>query len=169
MDIETTLSELRGVVDRSKSRPRSGTVVVDRDRLLRLVDEVAAAVDRVMTDSGTVLAERDAVVDRGRVQAEQIVADAHREREKLTSDTDVFRVARREARRVVEQARIEADLLRAETDSYVDTKLANFEVSLLRVTEAVHRGRERLAGRSDYAGITSGDTDRLELPEHLDP
>ena len=88
------------------------------------------------------LAERDAVVDEGRREAEQIVADAHREREKLISDTDVYRVAKREAdqHRGRGPAR-RPTALRQETDDYVDAKLANFEITLERTTEAVKRGR----------------------------
>ena len=105
---------------------------------------------------------------RGSQQAEQIVAEAHSEREKIISDTDVYRVAKREADQLLEQARAEADELRKETDDYVDAKLANFEITLERTTEAVKRGRERLAGRSAFDALTSDEVDKIKLPEHLD-
>ena len=107
-------------------------------------------------------------MDEGRREAEQIVSDARNEREKIISDTDVYRVAKREADHVVEQARAEADELRKETDDYVDAKLANFEITLERTTEAVKRGRERLAGRSAFDALTSDEVDKIKLPEHLE-
>jgi vacuolar-type H+-ATPase subunit H len=108
------------------------------------------------------------VVDEGLREAEQIVADARNEREKIISDTDVYRVAKREADQIVERARAEADELRKETDDYVDAKLANFEITLERTTEAVKRGRERLAGRSAFDDLTSDEVDKIKLPEHLE-
>ena len=62
----------------------------------------------------------------------------------------------------------EADELRKETDDYVDAKLANFEITLERTTEAVKRGRERLAGRSAFDALTSDEVDKIILPEHLE-
>ena len=84
------------------------------------------------------------------------------------SETDVFRVARREADRILDQARTESDELRKETDDYVDTKLANFEITLEKTLDAVRRGRERLAGRTDLHDLTDDEVAKIQLPEHLE-
>lgn len=168
MDVHAQLAELRRTVDQAKSMPMSASAVVNRGDLLGLIDELSGALEKAFTDSQKVVSERDAVVAEGRSEADRIVADAQHEREKLISDTDVFRVARRQAEALVAQARKDADGLRQETDEYVDAKLANFEITLERTTEAVKRGRERLAGRSAFEGITSEEVDKIVLPEHLE-
>ncbi len=132
MDVHAKIAQLRQTVDEARSMPMSASVVVNRGELLALVAE-------------------------GRQEADGIVADAHREREKLISDTDVFRVAKREADGLVARAREDAEALRQETDQYVDAKLANFEVTLGRTSDAVRRGRERLAGRSSFADLRDPD------------
>jgi len=58
--------------------------------------------------------------------------------------------------------------MRREVDDYVDTKLANFQISLDKTMEAVKRGRDRLAGRSALDSLTEDDVDRIKLPEHLE-
>jgi cell division septum initiation protein DivIVA len=168
VDLHARLAELRRVVEEARSMPMSASAVVNRAEVLALIDEVSAAVEAAFTESQRVVAEHDAMIDEGRRAAEQIVADAHGEREKIISDTDVYRVAKREADQLVEHARLEAEELRKETDDYVDAKLANFEITLERTTEAVKRGRERLAGRSAFDGLTSDEVDKIKLPEHLD-
>ena len=168
MDVHEKLAELRRVVEQARSMPMSASAVVNRGEVLELIDQLTGAVETAFTDSQQVLAEREAVVDEGRRAAEQIVADAHSEREKIISDTDVYRVAKREADEIVERARSEAEELRKETDDYVDAKLANFEITLERTTEAVKRGRERLAGRSAFDDLTSDEVDKIKLPEHLE-
>ena len=168
MDVHAKLVELRQVVEQARSMPMSASAVVNRAELLEKIDEVSGALEAAFTESQRVIADRDEVVDAGRREAEQIVSDARNEREKIISDTDVYRVAKREADHVVEQARAEADELRKETDDYVDAKLANFEITLERTTEAVKRGRERLAGRSAFDGLTSDEVDKIKLPEHLE-
>jgi cell division septum initiation protein DivIVA len=168
VDVQVKLAELRGMVEQARSRGRSGSAVVDREALLRAVDELSSATQAALAESEEVRARREEVVAEGRQEAERIVAEAHREREKLISDTDVYRVAKRQAETVVEKAHQEAEALRAETDRYVDAKLANFEITLLRTTEAVQRGRERLAGRTDFAAL-GPDDEETPLPEHLRP
>ena len=168
VDVQEKLAELRRVVEQARSMPMSASAVVNRGEVLELIDQVSSAVETAFTDSQRVLADRESVVDEGRRAAEQIVADARNEREKIISDTDVFRVATREADSLVARAREDAEALRQETDQYVDAKLANFEITLERTTEAVKRGRERLAGRSAFDDLTSDEVDKIKLPEHLD-
>jgi cell division septum initiation protein DivIVA len=168
VDVHAKLAELRRVVEEARSMPMSASAVVNRGEVLGLIDDVAGAVETASRDSARVLAERDSVVDEGRKEAERIVADAQEERARIISDTDVYRVAKRQADDIVTRARVEADELRKETDDYVDAKLANFEITLERTTEAVKRGRERLAGRSAFDDLTSDAVDQIKLPEHLD-
>jgi cell division septum initiation protein DivIVA len=168
VDVHEKLAELRRVVEQARSMPMSASAVVNRGEVLELIDQLTGAVETAFTDSQKVLADRESVVDEGRRAAEQIVAEAHNEREKIISDTDVYRVAKREADEIVEKARSEAEALRKETDDYVDAKLANFEITLERTTEAVKRGRERLAGRSAFDDLTSDEVDKIKLPEHLE-
>src|SRR3954447_9429031 len=103
--------------------PMSASAVVNRAELLGLVDDLEAAISAAFDDASRVLADRDAVVDEGRREAEQLLADARNERERLVSDTEVFRLAKRHADEELEQARTEAEELRKETDEYVDGKL----------------------------------------------
>jgi cell division septum initiation protein DivIVA len=153
VDVHAKLEQLRQMVDEARSMPMSASAVVNRGELLGLIDELSGELEKASAESERVVTAREAILAEGRREAEGIVADAHREREKLISDTDVFRVARREADTLVARAREDAEALRQETDQYVDAKLANFEVTLGRTSDAVRRGRERLAGRSSFADL----------------
>ena len=157
VDVHAKLAELRRAVEQARSMPMSASAVVNRAELLAMIDEVSRARSRRPSPtSQRVLADRDAVVDEGRREAEQIVADAHeRAREDHLRHR---RLPGRQARgrpHPSSRPRAEADELRKETDDYVDAKLANFEITLERTTEAVKRGRERLAGRSAFDALTS--------------
>jgi cell division septum initiation protein DivIVA len=168
VDVNAKLDELRRTLEEARSMPMSASVVVNRSEVLALVDEVRAAMAAAFSESQQVVAAKEAVIDEGRHEAEQIVADAHNERDRLISDTDVYRVAKRQADDVLQKAHAEAEELRKETDDYVDAKLANFEITLERTMEAVKRGRERLAGRTELDSLTTEEADRIVLPEHLE-
>lgn len=168
MDVHAKLAEVRQVVEGARSMPMSASAVVNRGELLAMLDELREGLDTALSDAQKVLADRDGIVDDGRREAEQIIADAREEREHITSDTEVFRLAKRRADEVLEQAHAETEGLRHETDDYVDQKLANFEITLERTIEAVRRGRERLAGRTALSSLTPEEADKIVLPEHLE-
>lgn len=168
VDVHAKLAEIRQVVEQARSMPMSASAVVNRAELLQLLDELTGELSVAFSDAARVTADRDAVVDQGRIEADQVVQDAHNERERLVSDTEVFRVAKRRADEVLEHAQAEAEGLRKETDDYVDGKLATFEIALERTMEAVKRGRDRLAGRSAMDALTEEAADEIKLPEHLE-
>jgi cell division septum initiation protein DivIVA len=168
VDVHARLAELRQAVEGARSMPMSASAVINRGEVLQLVEHLEKEVDAALVEARGVLGDRDAVVDAGRREAEQLIAEARAEREAIVSDTEVYRVAKREADALLEAARAESEALRRETDEYVDAKLANFEITLERTTEAVKRGRERLAGRTDLDGLTEDEADKIQLPEHLE-
>jgi cell division septum initiation protein DivIVA len=169
VDVHAKLAELRRTVAEARSMPMSASVLVNRAELLGRLDEISAALHSALADSRRVVSERESVVEEGRSEAGRILAGARQERERIIAGTDVHRAAQREAERLLEKARADAEALRVEADDYVDAKLANVEITLERTTEAVRRGRERLAGRSDLSGITTAQqADDNHLSEHLD-
>ena len=168
MDVHSKLAEIRQVVEDARSMPMSASAVINRAELIELLDELKAELLVAVSDATEVVSNRESVVDEGRKEAEQIVNDAHNERERVISDTEVFRVAKRHADEILIEAQTEATELRKETDDYVDSKLANFEITLEKTMEAVKRGRDRLAGRSAFDGLTEHEADKINLPEHLE-
>ena len=168
MDVRLKLAEIRRVVEQARSMPMSASAVVNRAEMLQMLDELGTAMDQAFKEADRVHRQRDEVVAEGQREAERIIGDARNERDRLVSDTEVFRVAQRRAEEMLAEARNDAEGLRKETDDYVDEKLANFEITLERTIEAVKRGRERLAGRSALDSLTEEEIDRIKLPEHLE-
>jgi cell division septum initiation protein DivIVA len=168
VDVHEKLAGIRRAVEQARSMPMSASAVVNRGELLGSLDELDAELTAAFSEAQRVIAEREEILAQARRDAEQIVQDARNERDRLVSDTEVFRVAKRRADQVVAEAGEEAEGLRTETDDYVDAKLANFEITLERTMEAVKRGRERLAGRSALDSLTEDEVSKIKLPEHLE-
>ena len=164
MDVHAKVAEIRQLVATARAMPMSASCVLSRPEMLDHLDELAQMLTHALGDADRITGERAAVVDQGRREAEQIVADARLEREKLVSDTEVYRIARRAADEVLGEAREEAAVLRRETDDYVDERLASLELSLHKTLEAVGRGRSRLQGRSELDELSSGGSSPLPDP-----
>lgn len=164
MDVHEQLAEIRRAVENARSMPMSASAVVNRAELLAQIDGLAAELPKAFAAAEVVTSDRDGVIKAAHAKAEEVVADAHLERERLVSDTEVYRMAKDSSDRMLDEARTESEALRRETDQYVDAKLANFEISLTKILEAVSRGRGRLLGRSELDALRDADLDDITLP-----
>lgn len=162
--VEQALDRLTATVRDARSMPLSASCVVNRAEVLALLDEVRTALPQALGEAEQVLGERAAVVEDGQREAEQVLAGAQRERERLLGDTEVLRGAEAEAARIIEDAVATAALTRAEADDYTETRLATFEVVLHRLLEAVERGRQNLSGGQVLEALRDAPVDDAPLP-----
>jgi cell division septum initiation protein DivIVA len=167
-DIDARLRDLRHAVEEARSVPMSASVMINRSEFVDLIQALEAAIDRTLSEATEVVGDREAVLAEGVSQAEEIVRAAEAEREVLVSDTDVYRLAELRAGEITEAAERAARELQAETDQYVEEKLANFELTLERTLELVRRGRASLSGGHSHALGDDSDVDAIALPDHLE-
>jgi vacuolar-type H+-ATPase subunit H len=179
-DVNDLIAKLRALVENARSMPMSASAVINRSEVLDLVTRLEDAVPTAFADQNKVFSERDEVVAHAHAQAAEILNEAQRKREELVSETDVFKLAKHEADVERKRAAAEAEELRRETDDYVDTRLATFEITLTKTLEAVSRGRARLQGRTHFDALgdtargpdepdPAGDGSRLTTPDELRP
>ncbi|GGY86774.1 ATP synthase F0 subunit B [Streptomyces poonensis] len=163
MDVQKKLDEIVTVVSGARGMPMSASCVVNRAELLSLLEEVRAALPGSLAEAQELIGDREHMVERARQEAERIIESAHAQRGSLISDTEVARRSQAEADRILDEARREAEEVRAEADDYVDSKLANFEVVLTKTLGSVGRGREKLLGTGP--GIDENGYEDEDAPE----
>jgi len=154
VDVHDKLDELTTVVEGARSMPMSASCVINRGEVLALLEEIRGLLPEEFRHAQMLLADRESVVDEGRREARRVLDRAEEERHQLTSETEVVGEARRQAEQILANALAEAQTMRTEVDDYVDTKLANFEVVLDKTLAAVHRGRDKLRGRSPRVDLS---------------
>jgi vacuolar-type H+-ATPase subunit H len=148
VDVHDKIDELTAVVENARSMPMSASCVVNRGEVLGLLEEVRELLPEEFRHASMLLEDRESVVDEGRREANRIIDEARAEQARLVAENEVLTRARQDAQQLLVDAAEEARAMRGEVDDYVDTKLANFEVALDKIMAAVHRGREKLRGRS---------------------
>jgi cell division septum initiation protein DivIVA len=158
VDIKEVIAQLRATVEGARSMPMSSSAVINRAEVLAMIDQVEAELPAALARSEKIFTDWESVLAEGRAEADRIIVEAEHERDRLVSDTEVYRIAKREAESILADVRKEAEGLRREADEYVDGRLANLEITLNRTLEAVTRGRDRLHDRSDLS--------RLDTSEH---
>ena len=148
-EVQELLERLRSTIATARSMPMSSSAVIHRADVLAQIDALEAALPQAFAESDRVYSERESLVSAAMQQADRIIVEAKNEHERLVSDSEVYRVAKHEADEERSRVVRECEILRRETDEYVDGRLANLEITLTKTLDAVTRGRDRLHGRSE--------------------
>jgi vacuolar-type H+-ATPase subunit H len=164
VELKDKLDEVVTHIESARAMPMSASCIINRGQVLVMLDEMRDLIPAEVQRAESLLHDRDDVVEAGRREAEQIIADAHAERQRLMTETEVHREAVAEAGRLLDEADQEVRQMRQEVDDYVDTKLANFEIVLNKTLTAVLRGREKLQGRHEMEQLGDVREDEPPLP-----
>jgi hypothetical protein len=148
-DVEIVLRELHEMVDQARPAPLSTSVKIDRDAVLDLLEQAITRLPDDLRGARWLLKERDEFLARTQVEADEILAAARGQAERMVQRSEVLRAAEAKARRVVEQARTDAARIRNECDDYCDERLAHLEAVLEKTMAVVALGRERLRPEID--------------------
>ena len=131
-------------VRRAKSMPLSGSALVDRDELARLLEEALRQLPEELRHARWMLRERDDFLSKTHREAEDILEASRVQAESMVQRGEIVRQAQHAAQRVLDRAHDESRRLRREAEDYCDRKLATFEDLLERTTKTVQSSRRKL-------------------------
>jgi len=137
------------MVEEARGVPLSASCVLHRGEILEILDGARAALPNDLEAARKIMASRDALIEEGRLSSEALIASAREEVSRMIEQTAIVSAAREEAQHILDDAHVEADAEREEVEKYIDSRLATLEVILNKTSDAVARGRERLAGAGD--------------------
>lgn len=142
------LDQLKAMITDARPVPMSASCMVNRAEALALVERAAQALPAELDDAKKVIeASRDQVL-RGKDEGDRIRIEAEEWAAKMASQTEIARLAQKQADQMIADAKAETEALRAETDMYVDTHMAEFEAALARTASQVRTVRAKLAQRA---------------------
>jgi hypothetical protein len=149
MDSIEKLTTAISMVEEARGVPLSASCVLHRGEILEVLDGARAALPNDLEAARKILASRDSLIEEGRLSAEALIASAREEVSRMIEQTAIVSAAREEAQHILDDAHLEADGEREEVEKYIDSRLATLEVILNKTSDAIARGRERLAGAGD--------------------
>jgi len=154
MDSIEKLTAAITVVEEARGVPLSASCVLHRGEMLELLEEVRTALPQDLDSAQKVISARDAIIEEGRLSAEQMIAMAREDVSRMVEQTTIVQKARTEAAKILEDAREQGAQEKEEVEEYIDGRLATIEVILNKTQDAVSRGRERLAGAGDKDALS---------------
>ena len=142
MDIASRLQQLEELVAEAKSMPLSTSVLINREEVIELIQEMRSTMPEEIKQARWVVKDREQLLTKARKDAEGVVQQALQEQQRLVQQEEVVRASTREAERILEEAREQARQMRLEAEDYIDQKLAAFEATLTRTIEQIAQIRE---------------------------
>jgi F0F1-type ATP synthase membrane subunit b/b' len=153
MDITARLAHLDEMVREAKAMPLSSSVLVNRDEVLDLIAEMQEALPDEIKQARWIVKDREDLLAKARVDAESIVDRGRAEQLKAARQEAVVARAAEEAERLLAEADEQAMAMRREAETYVDAKLAQFEIALRRILEESQASSRSLAKTLDQVEV----------------
>lgn len=144
-DSEILLRRAVDIIATAPSIPLSSTPRIDRDEIIEILEDALERLPEEIRQARWMLKERQEFLDKTSREADEILAAARVQAERMVQRTEVVRAAEQRARQVVTAAEEESRRQRNETEDFLDQRLASFEILIDRLQKAVSNGRQRLS------------------------
>ena len=161
MDLAGRMQQLEEMVREAKSMPLSSSALLNRDEVLEMLAEMQESLPEEIKQARWIVKDREELLGKARQDAERIVEQAREDQLRMARKEDIVHRAEEEADRIVAEAEQQAIDARAEAESYVDARLAQFEIALRRILEEAQSTTRALAKTLDQVEVGR---DRLRAP-----
>lgn len=141
MEILDLIDALEDLVVQARRLPVGGNLVVDRKRILDVIDQFRLAVPTDIRDAARILETRDQLLDDSRAEAQAIVTAAEAERARRLNDSEIIAEAQGRSQAMLMAAEARAREVISEADA----------TAAAHLTEAADAARRQLDDADQYA------------------
>lgn len=171
------LERLESQIATGTGVPRTRKVLVDRDAILDLIDQLRVAVPEEVHAAKRINAEGERIIEKANDEAGRILARAQEQAAYLIAERGLTEAAEAEGRRILDDADRAADDVRLGADEYAAEILEGLETEVRKALAGIEKGigvldmrRAALRGVDALVPVAGGpsteDDDELEGNGH---
>lgn len=145
--------------------PFSDRVLIDRESLLEIIDQIRVSVPEDITEAQDVLLSRDGIIAKAEQEADQIIKEAEAALEARLQATDIMKeselrgnraiaAAQQESEQILREAERSAERMRNQADQYCLEVLRKLENNLASQLSTVRGGIKTI--ETDFAMAKNG-------------
>jgi DNA repair exonuclease SbcCD ATPase subunit len=156
MDILHLVDRLEELFNQSRPIPLTRNVIVDEDKFLDIIDQMRISIPEEVRKAQQVFTQKDRVMAQAQEEANRTLQLAREKADALVEKESLVQDAQRRASQIVDQAKIEAENIKAGADQYAIDALTNLQNELERLSVQARNGVQVLlqkqppeAGRSE--------------------
>ncbi len=129
--VEDIITKLFDMVQDAKSLPLgAGKCVLERDRVLDLLDEISNQLPGELKQAKTIVDSRNELIAKAKKEAANLINQAQAQAKQLVSQEAVYQDARRQADDMIAAAQEKIQGLKKVTNDYVDDALRRTEEAI---------------------------------------
>lgn len=140
MDILHLVDRLEELFNDSRPIPLTSNVIVDEDRMLDLIDQMRIAIPEAVKDAQKLVAEKDRTLAQAQEEANRTIKLARDKSDGMLDRDSIVEAAQARADQILDQARLDAEIIRQEADDYTMESLTMLEIELERLNNQVRNG-----------------------------
>ena len=141
MDIMEIIDMMEEAIEKASSVPLTGKVMVDKEELLDLIQEVRLLYPDELKEAKWVKEERQRILTEAETRAETIQKNAEETQAQLINEHEITKCAYEQANELVNEAQQKSIEIKTDTDQYVDDVLNDVEHRLDLLLRKVREDR----------------------------
>jgi len=147
MDIMFLLERLESQIATGTGVPRTRKILVDKDAVLDLIDQLRVAVPEEVHAAKRINAESERIIEKANDESARITARAQEQATFLIGERGLLEAAEAEGRRIIADAHDVADGVRLGADEYAGKILSSLEAEVHKALAEIEKGIDVLAAR----------------------
>ena len=145
-NIEELITALYDLVQDAKALPLGADkCIVERDRVLDMLDEISAQMPGEIKQARTIVLSREEIVSQARREAETILRDARAKADALVEQENIYQESKRRCEEMVAKTQAQMEELKRVSSIYVDNSLKETEEIINKALADVRNTRSRFA------------------------
>jgi F0F1-type ATP synthase membrane subunit b/b' len=140
MDILHLVDRLEELFNNSRAIPLTHSVIVDEDKFLDIIDQMRISVPEEVKKAQEVYSKKDRYMAQAQEEANRTLQLARDKASDLIDKEALVSDARRRADQIVEQARMDAETVKAGAEQYAQESLLNLEHDMEQLLTQVRNG-----------------------------
>ena len=137
-NIEDMIGALYDMVQDARSMPLAADkCILERDRVLDMLDEIIAQLPGELKQSRTIVESRNELITQARREAESILRQAQEQSKQMVTKEAIYIEAKRRSEELVAQTQEQINKLRKVGNDYMDDALRRTEETIAQALEEV--------------------------------
>ncbi len=156
---EDIIGTLYDMVQDARSMPLAADkCILERDRVLDLLDEIISQLPAEIKQSRTIVESRNELISQARREAEGILRQAHDQANELVAKEEIYKEAKKRSEELVTQTQDRISQLRKAANDYMDESLRRTEET---ISQALHEVQDT---RMKFLAVTESQEQRRAAP-----
>ena len=149
-NIEDIIGSLYDMVQDARSMPLAADkCILERDRVLDMLDEIIAQLPGELKQSRTIVESRNELISQARREAEGILRQAQEQAKQMVTKEAIYMEAKRRSEEMVGQTQEKINQLRKAGNDYMDDALRRTEETIAKALEEVKDTRMKFRTVTD--------------------